>query len=365
MATRTVDFEDTLPVDGGKEHENDFNQTDSMIERDRGSRAFIGFVGPAAALFFGYLFGVTFAAFFKLPLVIGYTVGLGIGALTATWLVSKSYITNDAVAAFVTVNPLVTLSGGGSALVTYGPGFHFCFPWEQRSGGNNVDLREAAENFAVQVQGTTGTIHVKYSVRLRPDINRLPEFLAGAASVASDLGGVISAVIVEQLATKGVKGAVAELPPLNAMLEDEFKHGKSQGEKASDFEKRFGVIIGDVTVGEILPSKEVQKALDGASESAALDEVVARTLGYPSIKAVHTAVEGGKLTSEQVAYATENALAMTDNLHGMDVKRQTFTLRLQGDPDLIEAAKGLVPIAPALMGALNKGAQGGKQKGAK
>jgi regulator of protease activity HflC (stomatin/prohibitin superfamily) len=155
-----------------------------------------------------------------------------------------------------------------------------------------------------------------------------------------------------------VKQALGQLKILNDALARYFKHGAQQREDASDFEKRFGVIIGDVTVSELLPSKEVQKAMDGASESAALDEIVMRNLGYPSIEAVHEAVKAGKLTSDQVREATENAMAMTDNLHGLDLKRQTFTLRLQGDTDLIDAARAIAtsPAGPAILGALTKGA---------
>ncbi len=363
MAT-AIGFEDTVVEE---EAIADYDQTDGVIVRDRAARTLVAVVSPFATLFMGYVFGVAFASFFKLPTMLGTSLGLGLGALAVLWLIPKLYIVNDAVSAFVTVNLLETIMSKRSALVTYGPGFHFSFPWEKRSGGNNADLSEQAENFTFEVQATkeggTVTIKGKYSVRLRPDIKHLPEFLGGVASIASDLGDIISAKIVEHLAKKSVKEILVELPSLNEMLAVNFKHGKKQHKDISDFEKRFGVIIGDVTVSELLPSKEVQKALDGASESAALDGIVARSLGYPNIEAVHAAVAAETLTSEHVAYATENAMAMTDNLHGLDLKRQTFTLRLQGDPDLIDAAKALAPVAPAIIGALTKGAAGNQSKG--
>lgn len=325
-----------------------------MIKRDRVMRAIVAILSPFCAVLFGYLLGASFAAFFKLPMVIGYTVGLGLGAFIAMWFIPMSYIVNDALGAFVTIDQLITITGGENALVSYGPGFHFCFWWEKRSSDNNVNLSEVAENFAAEVQGTAGTIFIKYSARLRPDIKRLPEFLSGVASVAADLRSIISAEIVEYLSKKSVAETLVALSTLNKMLAEEFKHDEEQGEVASAFEKRFGVIIGDITVAEILPSKEVQKTMDGITESTTLDQIVAKTLGYPSIKEVQDAVRSGILKSEQVAHATENALALTNNLHGMDLKRHTFTLKLQGDSDLVESIKSLGPLASTIAGVLNK-----------
>lgn len=346
MATR--DFEDTVPGDAdASAPEHEFNQTDNLVERDRASRTLVAIAAPFAILFTGYLIGVTFAAVFRLPMVLGNAAGLALGAIGAVWVASRSYIVNDAVASFVTVDLW------SKQLVTYGPGFHFSFPWEARSGANNVDLSEAAENgkFEVQAAAGTGTLRGAFSVRLRPDIKNLPKFLAGVGSVASDLTGLINASILLYLSGKTVKEALTDLKGLNAHLRSEF-HAR-----VSKFEGRFGVIVGDVTVSEILPSKEVQKAMDGASESVALDGIVARTLGYPSIEAVHAAVAAGTLTSDQVGIATENALAMTDNLGGMAVERKTYTVRLQGDPGLIEAAKAIIPFAPAIAGAMGGGNQ--------
>ena len=94
---------------------------------------------------------------------------------------------------------------------------------------------------------------------------------------------------------------------LNEALQDDFKHGEFQKEGASEFEERFGVIIGDVTVSKLMPSKEVQKAIDGNSESAALEEIVARSLGKKDMAGVHAAVadKDDPLTSEQVSCGDE------------------------------------------------------------
>lgn len=329
-------------------HEStEFNQTDSQIVRDRGSRFAITVICPITVLLMGYSLGGVFATFFKLPTILGNTTGAIAGVIVASWMISRSFIINDAVSAFVTVNPLAT----GNKLRSYGPGTHFCYWWEQRASGNNVDLSEAAENFKIKVQSTTGGLMVAYSVRLRPDIEKLPEFLSGVASVAADIGDLISAKIMSELGTKPQEEALTKLSTLNEELRKTFYEG------ASGFEKRFGVKLGDVTVHSILPTEEVQKALDGAAESAALDKIVARTLGYPLIDDVHAAVAAGKITSEEVATATENAMVITDNLHGMDLKRQTFILRIQGQKDLVDAAKAIAesPAGAALASTLTGG----------
>lgn len=348
MAMSTPDFADTVP--NMPEHE--LNQTDALItNRDRYSRGLVAFASPVLSVLLGYLIGATLAGFFRLPMVLGNVVGLALGAAVAVWLVSRSYIVNDAVSAFVTVDLW------NKELVTYGPGFHFCFPWEARSGANNVDLSEAAEDGTFEVQATNGTLHGKFSVRLRPDIKNLPKFLAGVGSVAADLRDIIKASILEKLAGKKVIEALSESKGLNKELKDEFAQGPNRDTKVTKFEDRFGVIVGDVTVSELLPSKEVQKAMDGESEGNALDGLIAKNLGRPDMSTVHADVASGAITTEQYQYATENALAMTENLGGMAIERKTYTVRLQGDPGLVEAAKAIVPHAPAIAGALGAGNQ--------
>jgi hypothetical protein len=201
----------------------------------------------------------------------------------------------------------------------------------------------------------TGTLKGEGSFRLRPDIKKLPEFLAGVASVAGDLSDLVSAECVGYLAKDPVSVSLGKLGDLNTFLAGKFKHGPTQHEKVTDFEERFGVIIGDVTVSKLLPSEEVQKAMDGASEREALDAIVCKNLGYATMEEVRKAVKDKELTSDQVAYATENALAMTNNLHGMNLGRQTYTVKLQGDPGLVDAMKNIASssAAPAIIGAMS------------
>ncbi len=352
-----------------------FNQIDDTVDRDRVSRMIVAVASPLLAVLLGYMVGVSFAAFFGLPLVIGYTGGLGLGAFVGVWLISKSYITNGTVVAFVTLNPLITAFGSGNPLVTYGPGFHFCYWWEKRDGGNTVDLGEAAETYSAVIQVPSGKFTVKYSVRLRPDIERLPEFLSGVASIAAELGGIISAQIIDFVNIKNDHGrpltiseAIASLAKLNGYLKCEFEHGKVHGDDASDFEKRFGVMIGDVTAEEILPSKEVQETMSAVTEAEVIDKIVANSFGYDDVKALRAAVLAKEVKDEEINRRRTQTLAMSGNLQGMDLKEHTFNLQIQGlndiDPALIHAITAAAPALAAVAHTLG-GKNGAKPKGAK
>jgi len=343
---------------------SEFKQTDDIItDRDRASRMLVAISSPIIALFLGYMIGVSFAAFFNIPLVLGYSAGLGIGAFAAVWLVSKSYVTNAAIGAFVTIDPLVTIFGGDNPLVSYGPGFHFCYWWEKREGGNNVDLGEAAEKYTVTMQVPSGTVTVKYSARLRPDIAHLPEFLSGVASVAAEVGGLISAEIIDYMKGKTVNEALQCLAELNEHLKAKFKHGVA-GDETSDFEERFGVKIGDVTAEELLPSKEVQETMSAVTEAEVIDLIVAKSFGYDDVKSLAAAVENKKVDSAEVNRRRTQTLAMSGNLQGMDLKEHTFNLQIQGlkdiDPALIQALSNTGPALAVVAQAL--GGKGSQQK---
>ena len=75
-----------------------------MVTRNRDGRKFIAIASPFATFVFGWFIGVVFAWFFKLPTMLGMSVGLGLGALGVMWLVPRLYVANDAVSAFVTVD---------------------------------------------------------------------------------------------------------------------------------------------------------------------------------------------------------------------------------------------------------------------
>lgn len=334
-------------------HEHDshdeYNQTDAMITtRDNGSRLAVAVGSVIFTLIAGYLLGKGFAAFFKLPGLLGTSMGLGLSGLGLLWLIPRLYVINNAVSAFVTIDLLT------SELVTYGPGFHFCFPWEKRSGSNAVDLSEAAENFSFEVQTPTGNLKGEFSIRLRPDITRLPQFLSGVASVAADIGDIIKAYILTYFSEKPLINALKDTDALNKKMEEDFKHGKTQGERASEFEKRFGVILGDITVSKLMPSGALQETMSAQTESTVIDSIVAASFGKKTMEDLQAAVDAKIISQDEVNRRRNQTMAMSGNLQGMDFSESTFNLRVSGldniDPAIAEAIAAAGPLIAKFAG---------------
>jgi|CXWL01.1.fsa_nt_gi hypothetical protein len=326
---------------------SEYNQTDEMVKGKRRNPWIVAILSLVLVSLLGYLFGFGFAKLFKLPSLLGTSFGLGLAGLGVMWILPKLYVVNDAVSAFVTIDMLASLKGSEHTLVTYGPGFHITRPWEKRVRGNNVDLAEAAENFSFAVQTPTGNLDGKFSIRLRPDITRLPEFLAGVASVAADLGDIIKAEVIGYLGNKPLTDALKGTSVLNINLAAEFKHGKAQGEKASAFEKRFGVIIGDITVSELMPSKATQETMSAETESAVIDAIVASSFGKKTMQELQEAVDAKTISQDEVNRRRNQTMAMSGNLQGMDFSESTFNLRISGldkvDPAIAQAITAIGP----------------------
>ncbi len=334
-------------------HRSETNQIDSDIDRDRGTRRLVAFLSPVIVFLLGYWIGAGLVSFFKLPSIIGTGLGLGLGAFGVISLIPRLYVVNEAIAAFVTVDLIA------KELVSYGPGFHFSYPWEARSGTNNVNLEESAENYEVDVMTKNGTLKVKFSGRFRPDIRLLPNFLGGVASLASELGDLIRPTITEFFAPMDVREALTKSSEINKKL-GEFKDGHH------DFETRFGIMVGDVTVGNMLVTKEIQDTLGALTESRLIDQAVAESYGYESIRDVEAAIKARDLDREDVNRRRTQAMAMSGNLQGMDLKETTTNFRIQGldkiDPKLAEAVVGLAPALNALLASRRGQSASGKDK---
>jgi len=327
----------------------DLIQTDELIERDRASRALVAIFLPLTVLVVGFMGSIELAYYFKLYPIIGQIAGAVIGVGLASIIASKSFVVNEAFIGLLTTDPLAGFLGK-DPYVSYGPGFHFRYFWERVSASGVVNLVESTEPAnEIEIPAKRGSYLASFAMRLRPDLRRLREYLAGAGAVVGDIKDLVIKDIAEDLSDKEVSEGITRGPQLNQKLL-RFKHGDSQDKQVSKFEERFGVMVGDVTISTIKGSKEIQKAIDGAAESSALSEVVARTLGYPDIQSVHQAVAKNKLTSEQVATAHKLALAMTDNLHGMNLNDTTFNLNLTGDPEMVKAVGEAAPALAMFIG---------------
>ncbi len=320
---------------------SEYNQTDSMIKRDRTSRAIVAIGSPIAVLILFYFGSKEFAAWYQISELLCMIVGVIIGINFAVWIYQRSIIDNGGTQAFRTLNPVISFLNLGDGSILYGPNKHFAYWWESRAQANSINLKEVAESFEADVQVNPGTIHMKYSVRLRPDIKLIPEYLGGVASVAAELGDIISAEIIKLMSAKTVPEAMQSVPQLNTELSQKFKHGTAQDPKVSDFEARFGVIIGDVTVGEILASEEVQETMNAVAEGEIINQIILNGFGMKTQEELRQAIAKGTIQQRDVDRARTQAHALSGNPLGMTVSEQNFNLNVTGldklDPNLVQA----------------------------
>jgi hypothetical protein len=343
------------------------NPSDVSITRGRTMRWLVLLVSPVSAILLSYVFMNYLAGVFKLWPEVGIVTGLALGVLITIQLFERSFIRNSAVQAFVTINPLASLFGNKSSLVSYGPGTHVCFPWETRIGANNVDLSAVSENFVTTVQCIDGTVTIKGDFRVRPEVKLLPLFLSGVGDASGDYSGLINAKILDFVSKKTVAQALTEITSLNSFLATEIVHGSSeQSRGASDLEARYGLIFDDVTVSEMLPSKEVQETMGVLSESRilsqAIREFLCQTMGISTDK-YDEARRNKEITDKHVEDARDRLMAMSGNLQGMKLDRTQFDLNINGLADLTpETAAALAQGVKAYsqVGRGGRGPQKGK-----
>ncbi len=128
---------------------------------------------------------------------------------------------------------------------------------------------------------------------------------------------------VEYLAGLKVTTATKRLALLNDTLRDYFAIGTHT--TPTDFEKRFGVTVGDVTVSEIMPSDETQRTIAALTEAAVIKQGTAMILGM-SMKAVAEGVKNGTLNQATVERARKDFMSVSGNLEGVTVDRKEFAL---------------------------------------
>jgi len=185
------------------------------------------------------------------------------------------------------------------------------------------------------------------------------KFQRGVASVAEDLRDLIITEALQQLATKTVADAMLSIEEVNTALAKMFVVGNTP------FEIRFGIIVGDVTIGELLPSKELRRTLSAQTEALAIAQGTAILLGYSSMRAVKAAIKSGAITTNDQKEARDRFLSVSGNLEGMDIKRNELVLTAaEIDPKFAEAIMALAQNAPDLIRAWRdaSGNNGGPKK---
>lgn len=372
-----------------KEHEMsrvpdiNLNPSDRHIERNR--------VGRMAVLISYISIIITFSTFGGWKIaedwfdfgMAGLFVGLAISGLILSVTLHLFFISVDLVSAFVTIDLLYTMifrkgrtppdpetydqespeekKRDRTAFPSYGPGLHVCYPWEERDEENNFSLKEVSADTQFSILLRDGTVSLKGSYRIRPDIRNLVPFLSGVASTAEELEEIISAFAIEQLSSKTVDEALASIAELNEALYRKFGLAPQENgeirpdDDVSNLERRFGVYVGDITIAEILPSQEVQRTRGSITEARAIAEGTAIMLSYKNAEELAEARKNKEVTEEQIRNARDRFLSVSGNLEGMELNRHEVDITFSGlDPEvakaLAEAARGLGPIAAAFGG---------------
>lgn len=325
---------------------------------------------PAAGAMLARLLTNTFVGDIgtSLPVNIGTAVGFGVGYVGFMALKHRFFVTNSTTGILLTTDGLKALFSRDDIFVAYGPGGPFVsYPWEQRSAENNISVKTATVEFGpFDVQCKDGTVTVKGSARLRPDHKNPRRFQTGAASVAADLTDLILAFLIGEIGSMKIADAMKKVSNLNKMLLSEFvMRDPAKPNEPTDFEKEHGIFVVDVTISQVLPSKEVQRTMSGLTETRFIAEGTRILLNYTSAKAVKEALASGQLSRADYNHARDRVMSISGNMEGVNVTRYEIDLNASGiEKDTAEALGALLRNTPpqVLAGLVASATKGTKSK---
>ena len=332
---------------------------DRDFPRDRGTRALVFFSTPIALVVFGgMLLGSLFEFFLSNPAFywIGFAVGAGAGSITFLSIKHLFVVKNNSTGILMTINQLSSLFTTADPHVLYGNGTHFSFPWERRLAQNNIAVEEVAVNFDFTAICTDGTVTGKGSIRLRPDPERATNYLSGVGAVGEDVTELAKAFLSKWLGKKTIDEAAANTGELNEALHDYFVTG------ISDFEERFGVQLGDITVGGIRFTGDVEKTRNGINEARFVAHGTALVLGFETVAEMKGALKKKTITADDVDRARREFRFISGNVDGATVNR--FEVDIKGLTPETAAAVSAFLQNPASAQVL-RGVSGGTRAKAK
>ncbi len=323
---------------------------DLLMPRARAGRMAVFFLTPVLLFIAGgFTLGGLTATFLddQRFFLLGFIVGAGIGSVA--FLATKHHflIHNNTTGMFLTLDRLQSLIGGDDVHVPYGPGTHFCYPWEARFSNNNIPVEEVAEDFNFTAVCEDGTVTGTGSFRLRPDFTKPRNYLSGVGSVSKDLSDLVIAFITDWLASRTMNSAVTLKAELNKALVNEFVTG------LTPFEERFGVQLGDITVSQLRLSGDVEKTRNALNEAMVVAQGTAILLGFTTAAEMQAAL-GTSITQDDIDRARREFRIMSGNMEGATVNR--FEVDIKGlapetaaalsaflqNPDAVKAVKGML-----------------------
>lgn len=331
---------------------------DRDIPRDRGSRKLVFFTTPVILPIIGYLAGINMLEIFfehEMFPVLGGIAGATIGFIGFLAIKHLFVVQNSSTGMLVTIDRLRSMFTGKDSHVVYGNGDLICFPWERRLAENNIPVVEVAGNFEFKAVCSDGIVNGTASFRIRPDFHNPLAYLSGADAVDQDFTGLLKAFITDWLASRTIKEAVNNKAELNAALRQEF------AAKVSEFEARFGVQVGDITVDQLTLSKEVAETLNARNEAVNIAEGTAIMLGLESVAKMQEAVAAGKLSQAEVDAAQRRFLIVSGQIK--DASTSRFEIDLSGvSPEIARVVAEVLTKNPQV---LNRLMQMFNSKGAK
>lgn len=343
---------------------DELKQLDMQITRGRLLRRIVPFVTPPLVVWFGYLAGTLVATLIGVPVWFGMIVGIASGSAAAVWAWSRSWITNGTYYANITLDPIQAFFNL-NPVVCYGPGSHPCLWWEDRSDGNTVYLGEVTEPFSSEVQLSKGVVRFDGSIRLRANIKELHKFVSGAGAAAADIKGLVVAHILREVggSDQNIQDILKSATRLDKSLAETFTHGNGSA-VSEDFEGRFGLIVGDVTI-EKVSAEGIEETLNALSEAAIVDQIVANSFGCKDAAELQTKVEAKIIGAQEVRHRRNQTLAHSGNLQGMSFEDKTLNFNVTGiDPKLAQALINGLP-ALAVVGKTLSGGNDRKKGGKK
>jgi len=270
---------------------------------------------------------------------LGGLFGFGIGTFGFLANLERYFIIRNNLTGFlVTQNGLKSFyDTDGPAEYFYGPGVHICYPWEIRSAGGNITLKEVASNITFTIQCTDGVLEGAGSYRLRPDMARPFQYLTGVGAAESELIDLIVVKIRKLYTGKPILKALTMNKQLEAELKKLIESTDGEESAVSKIEARFGVEISDITVAQLLPNEELQRTINAIGEANAIFIGVAASFGLTRTQAIKK-LELGDITPGDWNIARDRHLSVSGNLEGMKINRDEFDINLRGiDGDAINS----------------------------
>jgi hypothetical protein len=334
---------------------------DGEIERDRRSRIFIAIAVILLTIAIPAALGghITGDLFTYAP--VGQFLGAVLGAFLLRYLTPRLRVSVRLNHAFITIDALKSFFKIKDVYTVYGPGEHASYFWEVREAKNNVSLDEASQNLVAPVITRSGPATLEGSYRIRPRFKKLAlvTFLGSVAVIAKEIEDLILAFITQKLAVETIETANEKLKDLNEELKKEF------ADKESELEKRFGLVVGDVTLSRVRLRSDNEETRAGIDEAHVVAKGTAILLGFQDstdvdgkvTKAedkVEEAIKNRTLTRTDVDKARDRFLALTKNIK-MDLDSKEISLRIDGDPELTKALGDLGPaIVPVVQAYFNR-----------